>query len=65
MEMLNRLDTEIHKIHSIDEIDETMGTRKWSKRSVEQLQKLNKDCNLTAGLEAELLIAVGARVMLR
>ena len=41
-----------------------MGRRKWSKRSAEQLQKLNKDCNLTAGLEAELLIAVGARVML-
>ena len=65
MEMLNKLDTEIHKIHSIDEIDETMGTRKWNKRSAEQLQKLNKDCNLTAGLEAELLIAAGARVMLR
>jgi len=29
------------------------------------LKKLNKDCNLTAGLEAELVIAVGARVMLR
>jgi len=65
MEMLNRLDTEIHKIHSIDEINETMATCKWSKRSAKQLQKLNKNCNLTAGLEAELLIAVGARVMLR
>ena len=41
-----------------------MGTRKRNKRSAEQLQKLNKDCNLTAGLEAELLIAVGTRVML-
>ena len=63
--MLNRLDNEIHKIACIDEIDETLGTRKWTKRSAEQLQKLNKDCNLTAGLEAELSIAVGARVMLR
>jgi len=29
-----------------------------------QLKKLNKVCNLTAGLEAELTIAVGARIML-
>jgi len=28
------------------------------------LKKLNKECNLTTGLEAELAIAVGARVML-
>ena len=65
LEMLNSLDTEIHKIACIDEIDETMGSRRWSKRSAEQLNKLNKDCNLTAGLEAELVIAIGARVMLR
>jgi len=63
--MLNNLDTEIHKISCIDEIDETTGTHRWSKRSAEQLKKLNKDCNLKAGLEAELVIAVGARVMLR
>ena len=56
---------EICKIPCIDEIDETMGTQRWNKRSAEQLQKLNKECNLTAGLEAELVIAVGARVMLR
>ena len=65
LEMLNKLDTKIHKIPCVDEIDKTMGSRKWSKRSAEQLQKLNKNCNLTAGLEAELLIAVGAHVMLR
>ena len=29
------------------------------------LEKLNSDCNMTAGLEAKLLLAVGARVMLR
>ena len=29
------------------------------------MKKLNTDCNLTAGLEAVLQIAVGARVMLR
>ena len=65
LEMLNKLDTKIHKIFCVDEIDETMGTRRWSKRSAEQLQKLNKDSNLTAGLEAELVVAIGARVMLR
>ena len=30
-----------------------------------ELEKLNKDCNMTAGLEAELKLAVGVRVMLR
>jgi len=65
LEMLNKLDMEICKIPCIDEIDETLGTCRWSKRSAEQLQKRNKESNLTAGLEAELVIAVGARVMLR
>ena len=40
-----------------------MGTPRWSKRSAEQLQKLNKDSNLTVGLEAELIVAICARVM--
>ena len=38
---------------------------KWSKRAQKQLEKLNCDSNLTAGLEAELTLAIGARVMLR
>ena len=29
------------------------------------MKKLNTDCNITAGLEAVLQVAVGARVMLR
>ena len=34
---------------------------KWSKKAATELDKLNKkDCNLTAGLEAVLHIAVGA-----
>jgi len=56
LEMLNKLETEICKIPYIDEIDETLGTRTWSKRSAEQLQKRNKDSNLTAGLEVELVM---------
>ena len=34
-------------------------------KAIEHLEKLNKDCNMTAGLEAKLTLAVGARVMLR
>ena len=36
-----------------------------SKKAIEHLDKMNSDCNLTAGLEAKLSLAVGARVMLR
>ena len=35
------------------------------KKASRQLEKLNSDCNKTAGLEAKLSLAVGARVMLR
>ena len=35
------------------------------KKAAEQLEVLNNDCNMTAGLEAKLILAVGARVMLR
>jgi len=62
-QMLSALDTELHKIVCIDEIDETSSSRKWSKKAEKELDKLNKDSNLTAGLEAELTLAVGARVM--
>ena len=48
-----------------DEVDETASTRKWSKKAADQLEKLNNDCNRTAGLETKLELAVGARVMLR
>ena len=63
--MLNGLGNKVEHFLCIDEIDETSGTRKWSKRASEALKKANKDCNMTAGLEAELTLAVGARVMLR
>lgn len=45
--------------------DETKSTAKWHDKAAKQLQKLNHDCNNTAGLEAVLTLAVGARVMLR
>ena len=35
------------------------------KKAAEQLDRLNKDCNNTAGLQAVVKVAVGARVMLR
>ena len=63
--MLSALDTELHNITCIDEIDETSSSNKWTKKAQKQLEKLNNDSNCTAGLEAELTLAVGARVMLR
>ena len=53
------------KCMTTDEIDETAGNRKMTKKVIEHLDKLNTDCNMTAGLEAKLSLAVGARVMLR
>ena len=64
-QMLCRLAVETKSIPCIDEVDETLGTYKWNDKAAEALQKLNGDCNLTAGLEAVLKVAVGARVMLR
>ena len=49
----------------MDEVDETKGTFKWSKKATKAMEKLNRDCNMTGGLEAVLKVAVGARVMLR
>ena len=63
--MLNHLKTENHVISCTDEIDETKSTAKWHEKAAKQLEKLNHDCNNTAGLEAVLTLAVGARVMLR
>lgn len=62
--MLSVLDSELHKVVCIDKIDKT-SSRKWSKRAQKQLEKLNCDSNLTASLEAELTLAIGARVMLQ
>ena len=63
--MLSFLTSKIHEIVYTDEVDETITIRKWNKKASEQLDKLNSDCNKTAGLEAKLSLAVGARVMLR
>ena len=63
--MLRQVTSEVHDLMCTDEVDETACTRKWTKKAAESLDKLNKDCNMTAGLEAKLSLAVGARVMLR
>ena len=60
--MLSYLPSEVHELVCTDEVDETAGTRKRNKKAAEQLEKLNNDCNRTAGLEAKLSLAVGARV---
>ena len=64
-DMLSKVGSEVARLPCIDEFDETAGTVKWTKRASSELERLNKDCNMTAGLEAELNLAVGARVMLR
>ena len=48
----------------VDEIDENTSTRKWTNKAANALSKANKDCNLTAGLEAKFTLPIGARVML-
>ena len=63
--MLSRLEAEVIEVPCIDEVDETVSTFKWSKKATEEMKKLNSDCNLTAGLQAVVQLAVGARVMLR
>ena len=63
--MLSVLGTKLETFACVDEIDETSSTRKWNKKATDALSKANKDCNMTAGLEAKLELAVGARVMLR
>ena len=64
-EMLSSLPSKVHTLVCADEVDETASTGKCSKKAADQLEKLNDDCNRTAGLEAKLELAVGARVMLR
>ena len=54
----------MHELLCTDEVDQTSSTKKWNKKALEQLEKLNNDCSRTAGLEAKLLLAVGAHVML-
>ena len=63
-QMLKCLPSEIKVIKSTDDIDQTFTTRNWTKKATEHLSKLNQDCNMTAGLESNLQLAVGARVML-
>ena len=63
--MLSKVGSDVARLPCIDEFDETAGTVKWNKKASSELERLHKDCNMTAGLEAELNLAVGARVMLR
>jgi len=58
-EMLLQLKSPIITIHSKDEIDGT------SSEKVKHSANVNSDVSRTAGLEGELKLAIGARVMLR
>ena len=68
-EMLANLPSPTKEISATNLIDETVTIRKkgdkLEQKVVQKLEKLNKDINNTGGLEAELKLAVGARVMLR
>ena len=57
--MLKCLPSEIKVIKSTDDIDQTSTTRKWTNKATEHLEKINQDCNMTAGLESNLQLAVG------
>ena len=63
--MLQSLSNPVKEIPCCDLVDESGSMRKWNKKTAEHLEKLNKDMNNTAGLEALLKLAIGARVMLR
>ena len=62
--MLNAIDTKPECFPCVDEIDETTSARKWTNKAANALSKADKDCNLTAGQEAKLTLAIGARVTL-
>ena len=64
-DMLSKLPTEPSELPCTDVVDETVGKYKLTKKAASALDRLNKDYNITVGLEAILRIAVGARVMLR
>jgi len=62
--MLTRLTSELHELVCTNGVDETASTRRLNKKATELSKRLNKDCYMTAGLEAKLTLAVGARGML-
>ena len=63
--MLATLSTKVHQLECSDAVDESASKRKWTKTAANKLEKLNHDCNMTGGLQANLTLAIGARVMLR
>ena len=60
MNLMHRcyLPPEIHELVCTDELDKTAGTHRWNKKAANQLEKLNNDCNRTAGLEGELHVCL-------
>ena len=64
-QLLATLDSETVQLPCVDVIDEGAASTKWNKRAAERLKQINRDSNLTAGLEALLHLANGCRVMLR
>ena len=63
--MLKSLPGKSFELECTDDVDETVSKLKWTKTADKQLHKLNHDCNMTGGLQSVLVLAIGARVMLR
>ena len=55
---------DVLQLQPVNEVNETCSTRKSNKRAVNSSTSLTMT-NLTAGLEAKLVLAVGAQIMLR
>ena len=45
------------ELECTDDVDETISKLKWTKTADKQLQKLNRDCNMTGGLLSVLVLA--------
>ena len=64
-QMLQGLNTEIQQIAFQMKFMKPKVPERGVKSQLSSMEKLNKDCNNTAGLQTLLKVAVGARVMLR
>ena len=62
--MLAGLPSEKVELPCSDVADEGSSSIIFNKKAAEKFEKLNLDCSRTAGLEAVLTLAIGARVML-
>ena len=63
--LLNKLDSEMINIASIDKITNSTTSKKGIEAAKKKLNTLSKDISRTAGLETNLKLSIGARIILR